>query len=56
MDVEHYEPNVTCPFCGEDTLPSHELEWADKELTITQHCPQCDKEWYEIWELKRIEE
>jgi hypothetical protein len=50
LDKNHV-PNVTCPFCKKETMPSHELEWTGWELAIEQTCPECDKRWTEVWNL-----
>lgn len=56
MSEENYEPNVSCPYCEDETMPEQEMEWAGWGLQVTQTCPKCGRRWYETWHLVRVED
>jgi hypothetical protein len=51
INEDSYDPNVTCPYCQDETMPAQEMECAGWGLEVTQTCPECGRRWYETWHL-----
>lgn len=55
VNEDSYDPNVTCPFCRDETMPTQEMEWTGWGLEVKQTCPECRKSWYENWGLESVD-
>ena len=45
-----------CPFCDSDGISYGDDYYDGPRLTVRLTCEDCDKKWYEVFELKTIEE
>ncbi len=45
-----------CPFCNSPELDWRDIDFDGKYVKQEVSCHDCDKEWYDIYELKGYEE
>ncbi len=53
-NLETYVPNVTCPYCQDESDISQTCWVEDDLLHIYQKCDICNKVWEEQWTLGSV--